>query len=276
MKTVSLFAAIMFSIFSINSSTAQTTKTETIKVWGNCGMCKTKIEKAAKAAGAKTANWNEDSKELKISYAANKTTSVKIQQAIAKSGYDTQDFTAVNTAYNNLPGCCKYDRKEGNTAVAVVNPMGDIKTETIAIAEVKEQLPALLSLYLDIKNALVSSNATIAAAKAAELVKTIDAINMQQLSATDHNAFMAVQDKLKTSAQAISESNKIDDQRTAFSTLSNTFYTLAKSAKLSDATVYQQYCPMKKMYWLSSEAAVKNPYYGKAMLTCGKVTDTVK
>ncbi|MBK9486598.1 MAG: hypothetical protein IPO01_15855 [Chitinophagaceae bacterium] len=53
MKTVSLFAAIIFSLFSISTSTAQTAKTETIKVWGNCGMCKTTIEKAAKKAGAK-------------------------------------------------------------------------------------------------------------------------------------------------------------------------------------------------------------------------------
>jgi hypothetical protein len=30
------------------------------------------------------------------------------------------------------------------------------------------------------------------------------------------------------------------------------------------------------MYWLSSEAVIKNPYYGKAMLTCGKVTETIK
>ena len=55
MKTLSLFAAIMFSIFTINTSTAQSAKTETIKVWGNCGMCKTTIEKAAKSAGAKKA-----------------------------------------------------------------------------------------------------------------------------------------------------------------------------------------------------------------------------
>lgn len=120
MKTLSFFAAIMFSIFTINTTTAQTAKTETIKVWGNCGMCKTTIEKAAKKAGAKTANWNEDSKELKVSYAINKTSSAKIQEAIAKSGYDTRDFTADNKAYDNLHGCCKYDRKEGGTVV--VNP----------------------------------------------------------------------------------------------------------------------------------------------------------
>ena len=112
MKTLSLFAAILFSIFSINTSTAQTAQTETIKVWGNCGMCKTTIEKAAKKGGAKTASWDEESKELKVTYAVSKTSSAKIQQSVAKSGYDTQDFTAIKSAYNNLPGCCKYDRKD--------------------------------------------------------------------------------------------------------------------------------------------------------------------
>jgi periplasmic mercuric ion binding protein len=118
MKTLSLFAAILFSIFAINTSTAQTAKTETIKVWGNCGMCKTTIEKAAKKAGAKTADWNTESKELNVTYAENKTSSAKIQEAIAKSGYDTQDFTGLTSAYDNLPSCCKYDRKGANASMA--------------------------------------------------------------------------------------------------------------------------------------------------------------
>jgi len=33
---------------------------------------------------------------------------------------------------------------------------------------------------------------------------------------------------------------------------------------------------MKKAYWLSSEAAIKNPYFGNAMLACGKITETLK
>ncbi len=127
MKTLNIYAALLFSIFAINFSFAQTAvKKETIKVWGNCGMCKTTIEKAAKKAGATTANWNEDSKELKVSYAVNKTSSTKIQEAIARSGYDTQDFIADNSAYDNLHGCCKYDRKEGSAIVVDLN-----KTEVI-------------------------------------------------------------------------------------------------------------------------------------------------
>jgi hypothetical protein len=115
MKTLNIYAALLFSIFAINTSFAQTAvKKETIKVWGNCGMCKTNIEKAAKKAGVTAANWNEESKELIVSYASNKTSSVKIQHQIAKAGYDTEGFTANDKAYNNLHGCCKYDRKMGS------------------------------------------------------------------------------------------------------------------------------------------------------------------
>jgi periplasmic mercuric ion binding protein len=116
MKTLNICAVILSSIFAINFSYAQTVvKKETIKIWGNCGMCKTTIEKAAKKAGATNASWNEESKELKVAYAGNKTSSAKIQQAIAKTGYDTQDFTASDKAYNKLHGCCQYDRKVSTT-----------------------------------------------------------------------------------------------------------------------------------------------------------------
>lgn len=112
MKLLSMSAVLLFSIFSTSMCAAQgTVKKETLKVWGNCGMCKKVIEKSARTAGATTASWDQDTKELKVSYAANKTNSNKIQQAIAKSGYDTQDFTADNAAYDNLHGCCKYERK---------------------------------------------------------------------------------------------------------------------------------------------------------------------
>jgi hypothetical protein len=109
MKTLSLMIIAIISFLPVFAqSTAQT---ETIKVWGNCGMCKKKIEKAAKSAGASVANWSEETKSLSVSYDAAKSSNMKIQEAIAKVGYDTQDLTADESAYNNLPGCCQYDRK---------------------------------------------------------------------------------------------------------------------------------------------------------------------
>ncbi len=138
------------------------------------------------------------------------------------------------------------------------------------------QLSQLLNSYYGIKNALVNSDAKIAATNAGELLKALDAVDMKSLSETDMNAFMPLQEKLAFDAKHISENNGIAEQREHFSSLSNNMYKLAKEAKLSAEPVYQEYCPMKKMYWLSSEAAIKNPYYGKAMLTCGKVTETLK
>ena len=111
MKTLNICDALLFSIFAINFSFAQTAeKKETIKVSGNCGMCKNKIEKAAKAGGASVANWNEETKALTVSYNSLNSSSDKIQRSIAASGYDTQSCKADNKAYNELMGCCKYDR----------------------------------------------------------------------------------------------------------------------------------------------------------------------
>ncbi len=120
MKTLNICAALLFGFFATTLSFAQgTMKKETIKVWGNCGMCKKVIERSAKSAGATKANWNEDSKKLYVTYALNKTSGTKIQEKIAKSGYDTQDFTAELAAFNKLPGCCQYDRKANATDAAI-------------------------------------------------------------------------------------------------------------------------------------------------------------
>jgi len=113
MKRINISIALLLSIFAVNFSFAQDSlKKETIKVWGNCSNCKKHIEKAAKAAGAATANWNQDTKQLSVSYNPAKTTSVSIQQYIAKAGYDTQDFYGDDIAYRKLDACCKYARKK--------------------------------------------------------------------------------------------------------------------------------------------------------------------
>lgn len=86
-------------------------KQETIKVWGNCGMCKSTIEKAAKGAGASYAVWNKKSKRLTVKYFPSKSSRKKIEEKISIAGYDTENFTAPAEAYNKLHVCCKYDRK---------------------------------------------------------------------------------------------------------------------------------------------------------------------
>lgn len=109
MKTLRLLPFAAMLLFAATTANAQA-KTETFAVSGNCGMCKNKIEKAAKEAGAKEAVWDADTKQLTVTYKSSSTNTAKIQQKIAEVGYDNAGFKATNEAYDKLHGCCKYDR----------------------------------------------------------------------------------------------------------------------------------------------------------------------
>jgi hypothetical protein len=80
---------------------------------------------------------------------------------------------------------------------------------------------------------------------------------------------------LSKDARQIAESKDIAKQREFFADFSANFFQLAKTAKLSAQPAYYQYCPMKKAYWLSASSDIKNPYYGKQMLTCGAVKEAI-
>lgn len=81
-------------------------------VRGNCGMCKSTIEKAAKGVeGVSKATWDVDKKNIEVSFDDNKTDVLSIHNAIAASGYDTEEVAGSEQAYKDLPGCCKYDHE---------------------------------------------------------------------------------------------------------------------------------------------------------------------
>lgn len=107
MKKVSLIFGIM--LFSLTGLFAQTTKTDTITVNGACGMCETRIEKAALAVeGVTKADWSSKAQQLVVTYDASKTDIKKIHKAVAKAGHDTDLVKADDKTYNGLHGCCKY------------------------------------------------------------------------------------------------------------------------------------------------------------------------
>lgn len=103
--------ALSFVMLAAATFTFAQQKTETLKVAGNCGMCKKTIEKSAKEAGASYALWNKDSKMLTIKYNTASTNKKKIESKIAEAGYDTPDFKATDEAYSKLDGCCQYERE---------------------------------------------------------------------------------------------------------------------------------------------------------------------
>ncbi|MEO7317051.1 MAG: cation transporter [Ginsengibacter sp.] len=111
MKFIKFFSILFLGMISVQFAGAQTAIQDSITVNGNCGMCKKTIEKSALEAGATTAFWDRKAKVLKVEFDATKTNNETIQKAVAKSGYDTENFTAPDDAYENLEPCCHYDRK---------------------------------------------------------------------------------------------------------------------------------------------------------------------
>ena len=106
-KTLFVFASILFA-----STVYAHEKTDSVKVYGNCEMCKNRIEKAAKIEGISKAEWNVETKFLTLVYDTHKVKLDDVQRKIADAGHDTEKFSADSSVYNDLPECCKYERKE--------------------------------------------------------------------------------------------------------------------------------------------------------------------
>ncbi|MCB0577798.1 MAG: heavy-metal-associated domain-containing protein [Phaeodactylibacter sp.] len=88
--------------------------TETFTVYGNCGMCKRKIEGAvSEVQGVEYANWDVASKVMTVKYEAGAVKLDDIKARIAAVGYDSETHRAPDEVYNNLHGCCQYERPRG-------------------------------------------------------------------------------------------------------------------------------------------------------------------
>ncbi len=106
---------IIFSLLIVTTAYACNSmangKTESFKVWGNCGMCKKTIEKALSEKGI-TGDWNKKTKIIKVTYDSLKFKSQQVHEIICASGYDTEKCNGDDKAYDKLHECCKYERKK--------------------------------------------------------------------------------------------------------------------------------------------------------------------
>lgn len=95
----------------IHSEMNSSSKTETIKVRGNCGSCKKRIENAVKTFPSASGDWDIVTKVLTLTYDPNQTSKDEIMKKIAEVGHDNELYTAQTSTYDSLPGCCLYDRE---------------------------------------------------------------------------------------------------------------------------------------------------------------------
>ena len=142
------------------------------------------------------------------------------------------------------------------------------------------QLMGMLSDYYSLKDALVAGDSIRAEASASKLVSSAEDFQNGiggRPEATELEPQLQKVMKAGDSSLAI-KGSPIEAQRSHFSAISEAMTKVLHITKLQHAGVYEQHCPMafegKGGNWLSNEAEIKNPYYGKRMLECGDVRDS--
>lgn len=278
-----MLAMVVLLTSTVNAQ-IKNTKTEEVKISGNCGMCKKTIEKAGTVSKESSVVWDKDSKIATITYNEKKTNKEAILKKIALAGYDNESFLAPDETYNNLPGCCQYNRENKTATIEKSEMKMEMKEKMkekmkMKSSESSKPLELVYNAYFELKDALVASDSKVVSEKANELLASIDKVDMKSLKMDVHMVWMNVLKPLKEDAKVIASSNDIEEQRKQFISLSYNMYKIIKIEK-SETTVYYQHCPMankgKGANWLSKENEVKNPYYGSKMLKCGKTVETIK
>lgn len=151
------------------------------------------------------------------------------------------------------------------------------KTEQQEVKEVSQNfsIAPIVKDYLVLKNALVADNDRAAANAGKQLFANLNKVDLKTIPANKHKEFMDIFENAKENAEHIGDNaGKIDHQREHLASLSKDVSDLIALFGTTQK-LYQDYCPMyndgKGAVWISEAKAIKNPYYGNQMLTCGSV-----
>jgi hypothetical protein len=144
----------------------------------------------------------------------------------------------------------------------------------------QQQLAAVFSSYVSLKEAFVASNDDKVRTEAATVQSQLSKADMKLLSGAAHNDWMHYLEGLESSLKEIQTNKDIEVQRKAFSKLSDNLYKSIKAFGLDGTTAYYEFCPMafndEGGYWLSDQEKIRNPYFGDKMLTCGVVKEKLQ
>lgn len=175
-----------------------------------------------------------------------------------------------------LSACGSNNSEETNVSNDTATTTAQTNNSAAPSASVDEAVTA----YLQVKNALTNDNSKEAAGAARQLERAVLKLGNASFNGEQKKVYDDVKDDMKEHATHIStKEDDIAHQREHFEILSKDMYDLVQAVKPAQP-LYQTHCPMynnkKGAIWLSETKEIKNPYYGKEMLTCGTVKEEIK
>ncbi|AUC81467.1 efflux RND transporter periplasmic adaptor subunit [Lacinutrix sp. Bg11-31] len=163
----------------------------------------------------------------------------------------------------------------------VTNKKPSNSNERINVSkDFQKQLKIIFNDYIKLKDALVKEDSNNAKAESKKILNDLSKVNMKLLTVKEtHKHWMSIEKEIKMAVTSISNTTKIEEQRTYFKNLSSHVTNAIEVFGINEK-VYHQFCPMADnnngAYWLSTEKKVINPYFGNAMLTCGEVKQVIE
>lgn len=141
--------------------------------------------------------------------------------------------------------------------------------------EAKKALESIINDYVVLQTALASDDFNKAQKQIINLQKTIPNVNMELFTGESHEIWMEFQSKIVNNLNKLEKEKDIEKIRKSFLNLSVNYVSLVETFGPFSKKIYVINCPMannnKGGDWLSYTKEVKNPYYGKSMLTCGSI-----
>jgi hypothetical protein len=125
--------------------------------------------------------------------------------------------------------------------------------------------------YLAIKDKLVLNDSVNTKKLSIEFYEKLKGYSPKSVPADSVQNFNKLKDKLVSYAAKMAATQNVNRQRESFSPMSQLLWRISGIVKMSPNNLYYQQCPMTGVTWVSKENTIKNPYYPKNMLTCGKV-----
>ena len=152
----------------------------------------------------------------------------------------------------------------------------DMMTEKVDFnSTVEKSFQAVIEAYINLKDALIQSDVSLASSKSEAFRKALEEIPPSQREET-HNYWSI----LHKTSKGINENVSLEHQRKQFQTISDKLIEMVKNFDKVNDKLYVQFCPMADSnngaYWLSKEEQVLNPYFGDVMLKCGEVKQTIE
>ena len=146
--------------------------------------------------------------------------------------------------------------------------------------EFKNQLSALFPAYFRLQSSLAADDEKGARQAASEVTGFLGRVDMKLVKDEAHHNWMSQLASLKNETEKIVGATNLKEMRTNLQPLSDTMLKTAEVYALPfDQPVLLFHCPMafdgKGGDWLQQGKETHNPYFGKAMQTCGEVKKRV-